>query len=340
MTFDFIRCMHYSLHLTISHAYRTIRIGRPCYPCYPDVGLFGTEKLDFVYQNYVGPFPFTELNSFECYHRPCSPYIVRLLQQCKKLCNLVLAWNDQKPFPEMELLSRVHTLRLYLAVDVRRREYVNHPVFSRPTYKHITTLVLLNPCNHSAVISQCMNLRFPNLRVFRLESRCTSVPVVYNFIQCHPTILEATIHFSSFDNQSLRIEALLKLINGTGTWIAPTEDPDVVVDQPSATELDENNPVPPPLPHKYGPFYRFSFTRAPRTPTALQWKSQRGSQHPRYRCTGFAIYSVEHDEQGEWGTTMNFLRNMRTTLPHLEELRLATKAGATECEDFTHFIVS
>lgn len=245
----------------------------------------------------------------------------------------------------MELLPGVHTLRLYLS-NVMLKEDHSSRIFRdtspfRPSYAGITTLQLVDRCGLSDVMQQCMSLLFPNLRVLRLEFCSHSVPVVYNFIHRHPTILEATVHFLSFKGKALRIGPLIKLIDGTGTWIAPHGATNAMVDQPSMEEFDEENPVPNDLNDNYGPFYRFSFVRVPVSPGALRWTSWRGSDHPRYRCTGLAVHLAENESHLEdWETVSDFLQEMRSSLPHVEELRLMSPMPYRQGDTFLELIVS
>jgi hypothetical protein len=319
-------------------------VGCPNYPWYGTVDFNNDDPNGHrVFHNYGGPLPFPRLISFEYFQRVCSPYLIQSIQACPTIQKLALAWDGRASFPQMEHLPSVQTLRLYVTTDVMRQDYAynyNPPIF-RSDYSAITTLALYDCCKRSEVMLECMKLSFPNLRILRLEGCDMSAPEVYDFIQLHPTILEATVYFFALDYRALRLEPLLKLIDGTGTWKAPSGNQHAVLDQPSMAEMDEDHPVPDNFADDYGPFYRFSFSRTPIHPSALKWSSSEGSQYPRYHCTGLALDLAEGEEESDdWDTPLDFIRHMKPFVPDLEELRLFTSALTWECQSFGCMMVS
>lgn len=205
------------------------------------------------------------------------------------LRNLVLLWRCNLLFPEIDPFPELETLRLFM-VDVDRN---STPRPSPPigSYSSLRTLAIHELYDFQAIERCCRGLSFPKLRVLKLTDVEGQPSIIYDFIQRHSTLLEVNIRFSStWDEASpLRLEALLKLIDGTGTWVRPSEGSGLPVDQPSLRDMDAQSPRPPSWKESYGVFYEFAFSRRPLSPEALEWRSSTGSPHARFRCTAFAV---------------------------------------------------
>lgn len=311
----------------------------------------GFEMAENEYHRHGDPYPFTRLRSFECIYAACAPCILRSLQHCPDLKTVSLAWNDETPFPKAEYLSKVETFRLYLSRKIEspattRRETplgTTHPTLGLPAYTCITTLALHDCADGSDIVNQCMKLSFPNLRVLRLGFIVAAVPLVYDFIQRHTTILEANVEFPVRRLTSrLRFSALMKLIHGTGTWIAP-EGSTVIVDQPVLPETVTGPLVPPEWEDNYGFFYRFAFSRRPIISQHMEEQSSTGSDQPRYDCTGLAIKFLEDEEDEDpelYANIETFMDRMPASLPYLEELRVSMGTEACETGDFRSLMVN
>ena len=165
-----------------------------------------------------------------------------------------------------------------------------------------------------------MNLSFPNLRVLRLERIGAQIPLVFDFIQRHSTILEANVQFASSMAQEryLMVESLFPLIYGTGTWIAPSES-GIVLAQPTNAALNFVHSMPPNSPESFGPCYQFAFERTPISPDAIQHCSSIGSVEPRYKCIAFAASfgnpSTDDMYTEEYSSLDVLLPELRSRLP-------------------------
>ncbi|GJE85828.1 hypothetical protein PsYK624_019070 [Phanerochaete sordida] len=320
---------------------RTIQIGRVKYPWYNHKSYLNHRSYTTVWGD---PQPYQELRSFESYHAACELPVLESFAHCPHFHNLVTAWDDTYPFPDAcHGLRKLETLRLYLT------DPGVYPVWSRvhetrgvASFKTITTLALHSAIDFSYVIEQCLdNLSFPELRVLRLERITNEVAKVYDFIQRHPTILEATVHFIVHRETELRMEALLRLIEGTGTWVAREPSEEEGLDE--ATEfniVDLNSPIPPDFPLVCGSFARFSFARRPLGPASVEYKSYKGSPTPRYECTALAAYFAEEgDEEKEFNSVLDVVDYLEPCFLTMKELRIASRApGLTPHDDFVEFM--
>lgn len=301
---------------------RSIRCGRPIYP-----HLSNIELSPSIQASQLSSFP--GLISFECSDLVVTEkFLQTWLKCCGRLRNLVMLWHDMVAFPHMEDIPSVRTLRIYLCGHGRPSgDYDPDPnvsVAGYLPYKNLITLELFDRIElvPSQVIVQCMKLSFPKLRVLRLGGVETPVPPVYNFIHRHPTLMEVNITFTV--TRSLHFEPLVKLIDGTGTWMQPPEIGSlagVKLDKPSNDELG-SGPVPHPIGF-YNNFSSFAFSRKPRSQSATEWQDWRGSSFPRYECTGLAIYfhthpTTEQEEQCD---------DLTTFLTHLNDYGLAGSLG-------------
>lgn len=242
---------------------------------------------------------------------------------------------------------RHETLRLHIArgsVDPKRRQLP--PLFAPNRYSGITTLALHDRRGTSDALDQCLRSSFRSLRVLRMEHLSAPASLVYDFIQRHPTIREANIHFvPEIPTHSLRFAPLMELIHGTGTWIAP-EGSKAVADQPLAARTFDTydvHLVPPEWPENYGFFYRFAFARRPIVPHSSETlTSSIGTKEARYECTSLAISFLEEEDDilpATYQPIDTFMEKMHTTLPALQELRLFTRAELENGDDFTSFMV-
>lgn len=299
------------------------------------------------YHNYGDPLPFPKLVSFDYAQSVASPSLIDSLEHCRELRNMVLAWSDHLSFPNMQRFPQIETLRLYLSreadidfLSTDEHGFITpkvHPFNNIPVFTTITTLSLHECCDFSEVVPQCMRLTFANLRVLRMEQVSADVSLVYDFIQRHSTILEANFYFTEGDDEALRLEALMKLIDGTGTWIGPKGDSDILVDQATLLDMDDDDPYPPTFEPECGPFFRFAFLRRPLSADATKWRSSLGSAQPRYECTGFAIYITEDDLV--YGTLDDLIGCLTTRMPHLQELQVASKVIPSDIQNFQWLMV-
>ncbi|OBZ79511.1 hypothetical protein A0H81_01193 [Grifola frondosa] len=76
----------------------------------------------------------------------------------------------------------------------------------------------------------------------------------------------------------------------------------------------------------YITFNTFAFSRVPLSPTATQWNSRLGSEHPRYKTTALAILVHCQNDWDEAGHDVTFIPDFfafsQDMFPELEELRM------------------
>ncbi|KAI0785025.1 hypothetical protein C8Q75DRAFT_341495 [Abortiporus biennis] len=215
------------------------------------------------------------------------------------------------------------------------------------SYPFLTTLAINFRRTSNWPTYAWKSLKFPKLKVVDLQNIGSCDPkIIYDFIQRHSTLLEVNV---SFEEAELRFEGLIKLINGTGTWIArkksiavggnkyrytstdsiaALDEPCLVYRQVPGKLKMKCRPLPDDLPNSYIIFDAFAFTRVPISPTSTQWKSHKGSQNPRYEATKLALHI--HD-QYRWEKKFYKVAYIHDFLlyhelcPKLEELRLSSE---------------
>ena len=246
-------------------------------------------------------FRFYNLVSLELLDCVCTPVFSFHLRYSPGLRKLTLIWCHPLLPPAVDDFAHLETLRIVLCNEAHPGEsYPAIPYW--PTSLTVTTLSIHDTAHGSDIVrSFCRDTRFPNLRVLRLDGIDVNAQRVYDFINRHPTLLEVSIGFRPLSSRTLRLEALLKLIDGTGTWIKRDQHPGhLLLDQPTYLDYDSNHPVPADFLWTWGSFFEFSFARVPLLADGTQWDSGMGSQTPRYRCTAFAIkFWTEYNDDSE-----------------------------------------
>lgn len=224
--------------------------------------------------------------------------------------SLTLVWPENWPFPMADLPPELRTLRLNIVPHPNVYASPERPCSCHLSISSITTLQIVNFSDADWPDKYWLKSKFPNLRVFNLQNTEASPRPVFDFVQRHPTILEVNIHF--IGDADVRLEAILKLIDGTGTWLPPedletykepgdprcfyitTEGKKKYLDTP---EMDEMSPItyPDDIPNTRYASESFAFKRVPLTPEATTWGKRDGSPHPRYQATEFAILLSDQD---------------------------------------------
>ncbi len=142
------------------------------------------------------------------------------IAHCPRLHSLAMTCGNSWPVTSLQRFPRLKTLRLATAIY----DYTyGIPRMQDPiSYTSITTLSLHNTSSFSTFISECLSwCTFPSLRVFSVQGyKSDELPYssLFQFIHLHPTILEANI--DTLEELRIRIESVLKLIDGTGTWVS------------------------------------------------------------------------------------------------------------------------
>ncbi|KAJ3541091.1 hypothetical protein NM688_g6132 [Phlebia brevispora] len=290
-------------------------------------------------------FPFVRLSSFDSLYSECDANLVQLLTRAQlSLRKLALKWDDAAPVSLFSLLGGFPTLqhlRVHLSMSVSLTVFLS----PQPATMPLTHLVLhdLDWHGRSRHVVTCLkNITFPTLRVVGLYNTSAPGSLVFDFVNRHPTILECNV---SLVHQKVRFEALLALIQGTGTWLLPTEPEDLrayIARNPDG-RVDEVSRVheytwPNGRPHLpdietymvHTQFDEFAFCRKP-LPGATMLPSSVGSIAPRYTATALAYHitdprgfeqSLSEHRVQEIISLAQSLRRVNMLFPDLEELRL------------------
>ncbi|KAI0094284.1 hypothetical protein BDY19DRAFT_912080 [Irpex rosettiformis] len=292
----------------------------------------------FLYKSRLGvlsedsvALPFKNLEEFECPATTSEQSIYTALSDCSQLLSLALVCDDEWPKVLLGHLAKLTTLRLY--ADGPNRGRIRFPLDllvldPQPTpYASITTLTLHSRTGISLLVDDCLSkCSFPNLQVFTIQE-CSVLPLnVFQFIHQHPTLLEVNARIISY--RKICLEAVRKLIDGTGTWFDPSKFPST--DDTEVEYRYHGNFISQWPPHDsifdtHASVNAFAFTRTILDPCRPVWQSHMGSLKPRYTCTALALhgFNVLHDPEGPGAVAVaGALRRLFSVFPHIQELRL------------------
>ncbi|EMD41904.1 hypothetical protein CERSUDRAFT_70358 [Gelatoporia subvermispora B] len=281
----------------------------------------------------VQGFPFVDLRSFTCWQAVANSTNLAFLKKAPHLNELQIAWSSFATFPSAEYWPELETLRL--------RIYSVHSTIGAPppslpgTFRSLATLAIHDSAPKSWWASQVEQLRFPNLRVFTLGNAACSKDSVYRFVHRHPTLLEVNVRFRG--PAYLRFDALIKLIEGTGTWkphtsktyifgsgwTSPVSSQDVEYDE---IDFHSSLIVPEDTSETLLCLTAFAFSRTPLKAEYTRWDSSLGSPEPRYMTTGLALNlrdSEDIEPEVEEHLVIQDFFTMASRFPFIEELRLA-----------------
>lgn len=235
------------------------------------------------------------LTSWLVYDAKETPYSCYTLAAClPQLEHLGMLWKWNDCVPPIDLFPVLQSLRII--VDHQFPPHWGLPSSSCGIKSVAITSLIIHELSLSSMLLNdfCDGAKytFPNLRILRFTETKISVPKVYDFIRRHGTLLEVNVGFAQLNHQSLRLEALVKLIQGTGNWTRSEKQPHLVLDQPSFSEYNPIEPIPPDLTFNWGAFYEFAFRRAPVAGVTDPTK-------PRYTCTALAVRFLDTDSDIE-----------------------------------------
>ncbi|GJE84950.1 F-box protein [Phanerochaete sordida] len=246
------------------------------------------------------PLAFLEMPNLESWtvwdaaEQPPGLYCLSLPRHAPRIKHLGLLWTWANCVPCVEEFANLQSLRIIASARrALQRRAVVQPY--RVITVTVTTLAVHEVSPDETLIRDfCDGARFtfPNLRVLHFADTNTPVPEVYDFIRRHDTLREVNVSFDRWTARplaSLRLEALVKLIDGTGHWIRAENQSSHLVDQPSFAQYVAHAEVPRDFVYNWGAFYELAFSRAP-IPGAV------GPQQPRYICTALAIKFLEKDD--------------------------------------------
>lgn len=288
-----------------------------------------------------GRLVFPNLRSFECFgDLPRSTRRFRVDLPNKDLRHLTLVYQCSRLFPPVEHLPQLKSLHILLSPP--RLDNCVCPnclkpstsLFSGP-YNSISRLSI--EANEFATwpTSIWKSLQFPNLKVFScrdLGDDC--VYPVYAFVQRHSKLLQVNV---AFKDKALRLEGLIKLIQGTGKWEVPdgADIPPRVLASGPNDALDVAEFVhyggafpsyPDDIPGPRIVFPEFGFIREP---IRMERPSRRGLLTPQYKTTALALRLV---------ADIHGIDSLSEHFPDVEEVRL--ESYTTWSDSFRSWTVS
>ncbi|KAI0338700.1 hypothetical protein BDW22DRAFT_669107 [Trametopsis cervina] len=292
-------------------------------------------------------FPFSGLVEFRWTQDVCTNSTIDHLAFCPNLETLMLVWEESAEWPRLDLLPKLRTVRLALkyAINGEEARKPPHEDSSPPfIYPSITTLAVhhYRVLPSAFITTHLLPRRFPSLQVLTLTGGELGPDELFHFIHCHPTLLEVNI--ANALSMEVRPEALLKLIDGTGTWkhTGDAQHTGVPICQITPEEYNSLAPYPEDLvwtPPGDGIVVcdDFAFTRTPLSLSATEWQLPTGSPDPRYACSALAMKNLTvdmHSEMSEKCTVTEFLLKLPERVPMLEELRVSTSIESDIGEEF------
>ncbi|KAI0782352.1 hypothetical protein BC629DRAFT_551225 [Irpex lacteus] len=135
-------------------------------------------------------------------------------------------------FSMLQRLSRLSTIRLYTAGEtdllgpepVTTTATTSDPESPLVSYPLITTLAIYSlSLSPPHLIRECIKTcSFPNLTVFAVQNfESGNLAGLFHFIHQHPTLHEVNV--DARRTTRIRVEAIMKLVDGTGTWVATND---------------------------------------------------------------------------------------------------------------------
>lgn len=273
---------------------------------------------------------------------------------------LTMLWPDNWSFPELTRTPKLHTLRLTIMKNAHRQAKPEKVPDDAPnSFPSITTLEITRRDFAKWDEEYWANITFPSLHVLSFRHVTFRVSSIFNLIHCQPTVMEVNLSFDSYSytlpdgfSLSARLEDIIKLIDGTGSWQSPDGDEALYPSTAVGYYTDDGKTVE--LNHtvytsQLDQFYEdnfdnvcygtdtFAFKRIPITPEATQWHKQEGSDVPRYQATELSIdvdvTSYDGDEYGTSrpdGDQFHDFSLLSDNFPALEALHLIAKAEIAE----------
>ena len=156
----------------------------------------------------------------------------------------------------------------------------------------------------------------------------------------------------------IRLEAILKLIDGTGTWHAPhnsetfleggrsfyltSEKTRMYLDEPEVV-LEEFRSYPDDIPGTHYITTDFAFKRTPLSPEATKRDQRVGSPNPRYQATEFSIILNDQDYYlRDLGVTFGAFHEfflLADRFPAVEILRVISEMSTVSEYNFSGYMV-
>ena len=299
-------------------------------------------------------FPFPSLRSLEVIECLPERNIMHSLQDTRYLEHLTLAWQDTWPFPDISYTPNLRTLRLNIVYRPDHSIPTPFPSLD-PCSASLTTLHLNNVLPGDWPAHYWLELTFLQLRVLNVQHTSTAFQPVFDFVHRHPTLMEVNLDFESF--KDIRLEAILKLVDGTGSWCTPsgcgtfvegnrrfylTPEKTMVYLDESEVDLTDFQSYPDDIPDTHYVTTEFAFKRVPLTPEATKWKQQAGSPIPRYQATEFFITLNDQDTLDAAGVAFGSLHEfflLADRFPAVEILRVTSEELVLHEPKFSEYMV-
>ncbi|KAI0782344.1 hypothetical protein BC629DRAFT_551076 [Irpex lacteus] len=185
-------------------------------------------RVAFSPQELRGTMPFARLTEFECMVDYLDDLTLQALSHCSTLRSLAVACVDDWDHCPLAFASspNLETLRLNIFTDSIKLSSTRTFNCSYPirTYSSITTLALHTKPHFQTLIMELFETcYFPSLRVFLVQRYGVDYVSLFQFVHRHAILLEVNIDTNQRTQTRIRVEAIFKLIDGTGTWVPPTD---------------------------------------------------------------------------------------------------------------------
>ncbi len=304
---------------------RSIRV-----PYHPDFQLQTTSPHSFA------QFPFQDIFSFEFTKEYSPAHLIHSLKFFTRLDSVAIRCDDAcESWTDYVSIPGLKEARVLITRDANALPTTSFPLPLPDVSSHsLTTLALYNHGRQkevSRLIEHCIqHCQFPKLCSLTVEGWESHCATLFQFIHAHPTLMEVNV----LTRRAVRPESLLKLVDGTGTWMLPTRATGARrVCQIEYHDYDRQDPFPPDF---IPPDDRnevilcsdFAFVREPVSLGSTRWRSPAGSQQRRYKCKSLAInrlrtFTIFSRRPLEPLDLTAFMEAISNHSPELEELRLS-----------------
>ncbi|TCD67145.1 hypothetical protein EIP91_000429 [Steccherinum ochraceum] len=157
-------------------------------------------------------------------------FLPALARHVPRLRHLSWVTDSKYTFPQISGFEGLRTFRVTLVKNPAQPIDETEVLASGPRpllrYSTITTFCLHHAvigAEYSALDRYWKHLHLPNLSILNARSTRCYPQQIFQFIDLHPTLIEVNVS-CVHQPVSIRLEALLKLIEGTGLWVTPEEN--------------------------------------------------------------------------------------------------------------------
>lgn len=185
------------------------------------------------------------------------------------------------------------------------------------------------------MVDRLWSLRFPGLQVLAVDHPPTDARSAFTFIDQHSTLMEVNV---SSVLSCVRLEALLALIDDTGTWSSESY-PRAYRSQITSEEYDPENPIPPTISDWLFHLSKFAFVRAPNILATANCSDSASSLGPRYHCTALSFELLYNSR--DWESISDYQPTITDLLGSLSDYSAAIEELQVSCAgDMPQFLTS